>query len=519
MKIELNNIVVLLDSDIQEVIKLCALKAGIKESDILNYKIKRRSTDARRSSIKFNYSIILDIKEGTKYNSNIKEFVPKIRKEQVFGTEKLRSQPIIIGAGPAGLFCAYFLAKNGFKPVIYEQGSIISQRVCDIENFISTQKLNLNSNIQFGEGGAGTFSDGKLTARSGDELSEDVLQIFVDCGANEEILYLSKPHIGTDMLRNVITNLRCEIEKLGGTFYFNKKLENIVIKNDKVLSIFIDDDEIKSDALVLAIGHSARDTYEMLYEKQVFMSPKPFAIGVRIENKQDFINNAQYGKFANHKSLKAADYKLAYNGAERSCFSFCMCPGGTVVAAASEQHGVVVNGMSNNARDGENANSALVVNVKTTDFDGVLGGIAFQRKFEQSAYKITNSYAAPVQNTVDFLNGRKSTKIININPTYPLGVEPADISACLPDFVSKTIAEGLRCFNKQISGFSSNSVLTGVETRTSAPVRIERNENMESINVKGLYPIGEGAGYAGGIMSAAIDGIKTAQAIMQKYSL
>jgi len=518
MRIEVNNILISLNHNIEDVLELAVKKIGIKKRDVLNHTIARRSVDARRNNIRFNYCVILDVNDKTKPNSNAKILEDTQKKELVIGNEELSDRPIIIGAGPAGLFAAYILAKNGYKPLVIERGGTVQERTQSIGKFITTKTLNTEINIQFGEGGAGTFSDGKLTTRIDDERCQTVLEIFAKYGAPSDILYLAKPHIGTDKLRKIIINMRNEIIKLGGEFNFNKKFQDFEITNNNLYSAVINNDELPCKVLILAIGHSARDTYEMLHKKEVAMSPKAFAIGVRVEHLQDFINTSQYGDFADHPMLGMAEYRLAYNGMDRSCFSFCMCPGGSVVAATSEENGVVVNGMSNYARDGVNANSALVVNIRTDDYYGVLGGIDFQRKYEKLAYSLNRDYSAPVQCTADFLNHVKSTGLKGVTPTYPTGYEFCRLDDCLPDFVSKTLRDGIRYFDSRIKNFSANSVLTGVETRTSAPVRILRDDNLESINVKGLYPVGEGAGYAGGIMSAAVDGIKVAEKIIAKYS-
>lgn len=504
----INNITVPLESSKEELLSFAIKKSGLSKKAVTGYKINRRSVDARRKNVQFNYSITL-------FTDNESIEASK-RPEQ--GTGKLVSRPVIIGSGPAGLFCAYILAKNGYCPIMFERGKCVDERVKAIQLLNTAAALDPNTNIQFGEGGAGTFSDGKLTTRINSPHCDEVLDIFTKFGAPEEIQYLAKAHIGTDILRDVIKNMRNEIIRLGGEVHFESKLEDIVIKNGKVDSIKINNEYTECKVLLLAIGHSARDTYYMLSSKDIFMEPKAFAVGVRIENPQDFIDKAQYGDFAGHPMLGAADYVLKYNGEKRSCFSFCMCPGGYVVGAMSEEGTVVTNGMSNHARDGKNANSALVVNVTQQDYNGILGGIELQRQMEKAAFDKTSPYFAPVQNTTDFLKKRASKSIKNISPTYPIGYTEADLNNILPGFVANTLQEALPYFDTRIKGFAQNSVITGVETRTSAPVRITRNENMESISVKGLYPIGEGAGYAGGIMSAAVDGIKAAEKIIGQYA-
>lgn len=495
-----------LEMPIEEVVSHAVKKGGIKK--ITGYKIKKRSVDARHKAVRFNYCISLFTENE---NGQFIEETPK------FGTEKLETRPIIAGMGPAGLFCAYTLAKHGYAPVILERGGSVEQRVRATETFAAGGALDTETNIQFGEGGAGTFSDGKLTTRINDPRCEAVLNTFVRFGAPKEILYLAKPHIGTDVLRNVIVRMRKYITEHGGTVRFNSRLDGIDTKSGKLCAVSVNSVSEKCGVLVLATGHSARDTYYMLCEKGVFLEPKAFAAGVRIEHRQRFIDEVQYGSFAGHPMLGAADYRLAYNGNERSCFSFCMCPGGYVVAAASEEGTVVVNGMSNHARNGENANSALVVNITPNDYNGVLGGIELQRSIERAAFCAQKPYCAPVQNTSDFLSGKSTFKIKNVTPTYPIGYMGADLTAILPSFISKTLKDGILYFDSKIKGFAANSVITCAETRTSSPVRITRGEDMQSVSIKGMYPAGEGAGYAGGIMSAAVDGIKIAEKIMGKF--
>jgi uncharacterized FAD-dependent dehydrogenase len=516
-KIQIKNITVPLETSVTELKRISAKKAGIREKDILGFKIARRSVDARRNTVSFNYSIILEIPKRIKTSTAAVPFKEYCEENINKGDIPLKSRPVIAGAGPAGLFCAYILAREGYRPIVFERGSSVEERTKITNDFCLYGKLNTECNIQFGEGGAGTFSDGKLTTRIGSPLCELVLKTFAECGAKEEILYMAKPHIGTDMLGTVIKNLRNKIISLGGEFHFNCTVSDIKIQKGKVVSVITDEGEFETDIFIVATGHSARDTYYMLYKKGLDMEPKAFAMGVRIEHLQSFIDEAQYGSFAGHPLLGAADYRLAYNGTDRSCFSFCMCPGGTVAAAASEESTVVVNGMSNNARDGINANSALAVSVTPSDYEGVLGGIELQRKIERAAYRITSSYFAPVQNTSDFLNNTKSKKITGITPSYPIGTMPSDLRLCLPEFICSTLCDGLRYFDTKIKGFTKNSVLTAPETRTSAPVRILRSEDHVSTNIKGIYPTGEGAGYAGGIMSSAVDGIKSAYKIIEKY--
>ncbi len=432
------------------------------------------------------------------------------------------SRPVVIGFGPAGMLCALVLSKAGLKPIVFERGGKVEKRQKDIESFFKTGILNTNSNVQFGEGGAGTFSDGKLTTGTKDKRQSYVLSEFVKAGAPKEILYLAKPHIGTDKLIPMVKNIRKQIEELGGEIFFEHKLEDIIIKNGKLSQLVIKNNNeifsICADYAVLAIGHSARDTFEMLLKKPVVISPKPFSVGVRIEHNQQMINKSQYGDFDQY--LPAADYKLAVhlkNG--RSVYTFCMCPGGYVVAAVSEKNCLVTNGMSFYLRDGVNANSALLVGVYPSDFlsDDPLGGVSFQRKLENKAYIAGGGgYCAPVQMVDDILNDRKSSKFYDIKPTYRPNTAFSDMREIFPDYIYESLKMGIAEMDKKINGFAyGGAVLTAVESRSSSPVRIERNDELCSA-VKGLYPCGEGCGYAGGIVSAAVDGIKCAEAIIER---
>ena len=489
-------------------------KYKINKNDVTERRIIKKSIDARnKADIFYNYSVELECKNENKIKN-----VQIVKKEEPFKiivNRKSSKRPVIIGAGPAGLFSALTLAQNGIKPIIIEQGKTVDERKKDVEEFQKTGKLNTLSNVQFGEGGAGTFSDGKLTSGIHNPLCKIVLKEFYNFGAPEQILYINKPHIGTDNLINIIQNMRNEIIKLGGEFLFNEKVTDFEFENSKVTAV-ICGKRIETDTVILAIGHSARSTFEKLYEKGVKMEKKNFSIGVRIEHKQSMINKSQYGEITKLK-LPPAEYKMAYHGENRSCYTFCMCPGGTVIASSSEPETIVTNGMSVYARNGENANSAVLVNVTPNDFKGEspLEGMYFQKDLEQKAFKLGGSnYNAPIQRFEDFENNVKSTHIGEIKPTYKPGVTLSNLNEILPDFISKTLIEGIKYFDKSIKGFAHpDAILTGVETRSSSPVQITRNENKQS-NIKGLYPCGEGAGYAGGIMSAAVDGIKCAIAVL-----
>lgn len=512
--IKITNIKIKADLSDNELFEKIYKKYKINKNDVTERRIIKKSIDARnKADIFYNYSVELECKNENKIKN-----VQIVKKEEPFKiivNRKSSKRPVIIGAGPAGLFSALTLAQNGIKPIIIEQGKTVDERKKDVEEFQKTGKLNTLSNVQFGEGGAGTFSDGKLTSGIHNPLCKNVLKEFYNFGAPEQILYINKPHIGTDNLINIIRNMRNEIIKLGGEFLFNEKVTDFEFENSKVTAV-ICGKRIETDTVILAIGHSARSTFEKLYEKGVKMEKKNFSIGVRIEHKQSMINKSQYGEITKLK-LPPAEYKMAYHGENRSCYTFCMCPGGTVIASSSEPETIVTNGMSVYARNGENANSAVLVNVTPNDFkdESPLEGMYFQKDLEQKAFKLGGSnYNAPIQRFEDFENNVKSIHIGEIKPTYKPGVTLSNLNEILPDFISKTLIEGIKYFDKSIKGFAHpDAILTGVETRSSSPVQITRNENKQS-NIKGLYPCGEGAGYAGGIMSAAVDGIKCAIAVL-----
>ncbi|MBK5240830.1 NAD(P)/FAD-dependent oxidoreductase [Clostridium sp.] len=529
MTIQVNNIVLDIDENIEDVKIKAARKMRVSENAIKEFRIDKESIDARKkNNIKFNYSVLIKMDNEIKVVASADDKDVKLQKiiydsEFEFGTASMNHRPVIVGMGPAGMFAGLLMAQKGYKPLIIERGEQVERRTNSINKFWTRAVLNTESNVQFGEGGAGTFSDGKLTTRIKDTRCDYILEEFVKAGAPAEILYMGKPHIGTDILKEVVKNIRETIIKLGGEVRFNSKLVDIKIKDKKIKCIVVNEEEIPCDNLILAPGHSSRDTYEMLYEKGIFMSSKPFAVGVRIEHPQDMINENQYGKYANHERLSAADYKLTYTSVKlgRSVYSFCMCPGGEVVGASSEQGHLVINGMSEYKRDKHNANSALVVSVGPKDFESnsPLSGIEFQRHYEALAYTIGGSnYNAPVQLVSDFLKGNVSSKLGSVKPSYKPGYKFADLTECLPGFVTDAIKEALPKFDHKINGFAGDDgVMTGIETRTSAPVRIDRNEKLQSISLEGLYPAGEGAGYAGGIISAAVDGLKVAECIMKEW--
>ena len=498
--------------------KICK-KINIKKEDIKNIIINKKSIDARKE---INYIYEVDIetnKEKTIISKKIKDTLKTPNEKYIFnstGKKELKERPIIIGAGPAGLFCAFFLAKNNYKPVIIERGEEIDKRVKTVEKFWKENILNENSNVQFGEGGAGTFSDGKLNTTSKDIRIKEILKIFVENGAPEEILYIKNPHIGTDILREVIKNMRNQIIKYGGKFIFNTCLKDIIIENNKIKQIKINNEIVDAENIVLALGHSSRDTFRMLLKNNIKIIPKPFAIGVRVQHKQKLIDINQYGK--KYKFLPKASYKLTYKSSEgRGVYSFCMCPGGFVVNSSSEEGKLVINGMSNYKRDEENANSAIIVTVSEKDFGkNPLDGVNFQEKLEKLTYKIGQG-KIPVQLYKDFKENKTSNYFGIIKPVMKGNYTFANLNNIFPKYITKPLIEGIENFDKKIKGFSDDdTILAAIESRTSSPIKIIRDENLES-NIKGIYPCGEGAGYAGGIITSAIDGIKVAEALAKKY--
>lgn len=494
---------------------------ALLRDELTGFRVVRKAIDARKKSrIKIVYTIEISVKDEGEFwrKHHLDRELERVPAREKLQLPKLASgkRIYIVGAGPAGLFAALRLAGYGLTPVILERGREVEERVKDIESFWRSGLLNPESNVQFGEGGAGTFSDGKLTTRVRDINSAYVLETLVGFGAPEEILFLAKPHIGTDRLRRVIVNIRRHLESRGVLFRFREKLTDIVSHDGRLQSVVINGKhEEPGDILLLAPGNSARDTYAMLERRGIRIEQKPFAVGVRIEHPQEIVNIAQYGP-SRQPQLPPADYALTWNNGRtgRSVYSFCMCPGGVVVAASSEEGGVATNGMSNYLRNSPYANSALVVTVRKDDFpgDSPLAGIDFQRSMERMAFAAGGGgYRAPAQNLMSFLGekGRHPLKC-----SYLPGVAEADLSLVLPGFVTETLREGIRSFEKKMRGFiTAEATLTGVETRTSAPVRILRGEDLQSPSLRGLYPVGEGAGYAGGIMSSALDGIRVADAI------
>ncbi len=490
----------------------------LKCKKINSVRLVKKSIDARdKSDVQYILSVEVDVENENRYLKLKNVSKAKSFEYHIVRDNKLKNRPVVIGFGPAGMLAGLTLARAGAKPLIFERGYAVEDRQKAIDKFWETGILDTKSNVQFGEGGAGTFSDGKLTTGIKNIRCQYVLRELVKFGAPYEILYEAKPHIGTDKLVDVVRNIRKEIISLGGEIYFNSNVSNINIEKGRVRAVVVNNNEYVTDNVILAIGHSARDTFEMLYKKGVNIIQKPFAMGVRIEHKQDMINRTQYGDFA--KYLPAADYKLVThlpNG--RSAYTFCMCPGGVVVAAASEENRVVTNGMSYYLRDKENANSALLIGINTEDFgsDYVLAGVEMQRKLEGNAFVAGGSnYNAPVQKVGDFLKNVATTNVGSVLPSYKPGVKYTDIRQIFPDFMNESFVLALNEMDKRIKGFAcDDAIMTAVESRSSSPVRITRGENCMSTNVEGLYPCGEGCGYAGGIMSAAVDGVRCAEAVL-----
>jgi uncharacterized FAD-dependent dehydrogenase len=501
-----------------------ALRLKVAPEQIVSMKLFKKSVDARKKS---DVHFICTVEVECRENNNPSD--KKIIQTEPYcyelpAAKGIGNRPVVVGFGPAGLFAALILAQTGQRPIVFERGGSVEKRSAQVTHFWKTGELDSNCNVQFGEGGAGTFSDGKLTTGTKDTRARKVLEELAAAGAPEEILYLAKPHIGTDKLPAAVKNIRQKIISLGGEVYFDTVLQNILTKDGKVVGVEVKPRDgsaytVETDSVILAIGHSARDTFEMLYSQGILMEQKPFSVGARIEHPQSLVNRAQYGQFANHPNLGAADYKLAVHlQNDRGVYTFCMCPGGSVVAAASEEEHLVTNGMSAFARGGANANSALLVGVGPKDFESEhpLAGIAFQRRLEAKAFCLGgSSYRAPVQRVEDFLARRPSKTTGPLKPTYLPGVAPCSLDDCLPDFVTDSMRQGILQMNRFLNGFSSpDALLTGVETRSSSPVRMLRGESLQSVTVRGLYPCGEGAGYAGGIVSAAVDGIKCAEQLV-----
>jgi uncharacterized protein len=518
------------ESDLEAAVRSHLAQIGVKGDGLVGFTVFRRAHDARkRDDIKLTYIIDIEVRDEAAAVKRMQRkpnwsVTPDMTYHFVARAPEggPKSRPVVIGLGPCGLLAGLLLAQMGFRPIILERGKEVRERTKDTFGLWRKSVLNPESNVQFGEGGAGTFSDGKLYSQIKDpkHYGRKVLNEFVRAGAPEDILFKARPHIGTFRLVSMVEKMRAEMLELGAEIRFETRVDDIDIDNGQVRGLKLSNgDYLPCDHVILAVGHSARDTFEMLHERGVFMEAKPFSLGFRIEHPQGLINRSRFGKFAGNKLLGAADYKVVHHASNgRAVYSFCMCPGGTVVAAASEPGRLVTNGMSQYYRAERNANAGIVVGI-TPDEDypgGPLAGIEFQRKWEERAFELGGSdYRAPGQLVGDFIAGRPSTSLGSVEPSYKPGVTPTDLSTALPDYVIDAIREALPELDKKIAGFAMHdAVLTGVETRTSSPLRIQRNrDDYQSINVRGLYPAGEGAGYAGGIYSAAIDGIEVAEAV------
>ncbi len=527
-----------LDHPEEDLRKAVVTRLGIKPDDLLSFTVFRRAWDARKkSAIKLVYTIDVDVHDEARVRTRLKDdkhVNPSPDTSYKFvarAPERIEKRPVVIGTGPCGFMCALVLAQMGFRPIVLERGKAVRQRTKDTWGLWRRGVLDPTSNAQFGEGGAGTFSDGKLHSGISDPRhhGRKVLDEFVKAGAPEEILYVAKPHIGTFRLVTVVENVRAEIEALAGEYRFGTKVVDIDLADDgngnrRVRGVMLEDGStLETDHVVLAVGHSARDTFEMLVARGVTIIPKPFSIGVRIEHPQSLIDRCMFGPSAGNPILGAADYHIVHHASNgRSVYSFCMCPGGTVVAATSEPGCVVTNGMSQYSRAERNANAGIVVGITPDqDYpDGPLAGIALQRHWERKAFELGGGrYAAPAQRVGDFLAGRASTSLGDVVPSYKPGVVPTDLAQCLPEFAVVAIREALQAFEKRIPGFAmADALMTGVETRTSSPIRIPRGEDYQSVNTRGLYPAGEGAGFAGGILSAGVDGIRVAEALALSFA-
>jgi hypothetical protein len=517
-----------LDETKEEIVFKTLKRLKLNPKDVASAELYKTSLDARkRDNIHFVNSVYVSLKDVHKEESICKSntqctYVEPFKMQPVKAINNYHGRPVIVGFGPSGMFCGLLLAENGYKPIIFERGDCVENRVKSVTEFWQGGEFSEGSNVQFGEGGAGTFSDGKLVTRIKDDLCKYVLERFVEFGATEDILTKAKPHIGTDKLRNIVKNIRGRIISLGGEVHFNSKVENFNLTNGRVVSIGSQGVEVSPSAVVLAVGHSARDTFELLLKKGVPMETKPFSVGVRIEHSKESVDRSLYGEYADNPLLPSGEYQLSHRLKDgRAVYTFCMCPGGYVVPSSSEVGGVVTNGMSEYARNGKNSNSAMVVSVSSRDYGNhPMDSINFARTLEQKAFNLGGkNYKAPCTSVGGFLNGKADISS-NIEPTYARGVTPCDLNLLFPNYVSDMLKLGLEVFSHKMECFGDNNALMSApETRTSSPVRVLRHgDTLTSTGVENLYPCGEGAGYAGGITSSAVDGLKVALKIMEKYS-
>lgn len=525
--LRVSNLHLNLDQSMELLERRLMKKLNIVRADLVSMNIYKESIDARKKSqIFFRYTldcVVKNEKEVLARNIPDVSIAPDLSYQApIAGDKELSVRPIVIGFGPAGMFSALSLAQQGYCPIVYERGGDVDSRIAAVESFWENGVLNERSNVQFGEGGAGTFSDGKLTTRVKDLRGHKVLAELVEAGAEKEILYEAHPHIGTDKLRNIVKKIREDIIALGGEVHFNHQLDDMIIENDQLSKLVINGETIECGPVILAIGHSARDTFSMLHDHHVEMLAKPFAVGVRIEHPQTMIDEAQYGEAFEHPRLPSAEYRLTHKARNgRGVYTFCMCPGGVIVPSTSHEGHLVTNGMSEHARDKENANSGLIVQVGPEDFGNhPLDGVKFQEELERKAFIMGGgNYQAPAQLVSDFLKNRPSLAIGSIKPSYSLGVNLCDLNELFPDYISDALKEGILAFDRKIKGFAqADAIMSGVESRSSSPLRILRDQDsFIASKTNNLYPCGEGAGYAGGIVSAAIDGIRCAEAIIKLY--
>ena len=538
MALILSDIKLPVTADESELTARISAQFGVDKNEIKQVRIVRRALDARKKSdIHFLLRVRAELTPAAekRLSARFGDRATPVRAEErggadnIFeGTEQAHGRIVIAGLGPAGLFAALSLAERGYRPLVLERGRAVEARVDDVARYRAGGALDPESNVLFGEGGAGTFSDGKLTSRSKDPRVERVIETLHRFGAPEDILVNAKPHVGTDRLRCVVSALRREIERLGGEVRFSARLSDLSIRDGALTRVEVSaggglavaPERLDCAALVLAVGHSARDAYRMLHARGVQLAPKGIAVGVRIEHPQALIDRAQYGALAGHPRLGAAEYRLTARSGDRGVYTFCMCPGGEVIASVNAEEQAVTNGMSNFARDAENANAAVVVQVRESDYGGgPMEALAWVEALERAAWRAAGGQGAPYSRVCDFLQKEKPRGYGAVKPTYRPYCTPADLWAVLPDFVSAGVAEGVRAFGRQLKGFDEgDAVLTGVETRTSSPVRVVRDESMQSVSCRNLYPVGEGAGYAGGIVSAAVDGLRAAEAIIARFA-